>query len=281
MFSHRARYSEFTGRKDSPRIRNHGENIMIKPAILAAALALSASFLPTQAMAQVDVNLVIGVPPPPPRYEAVPYPRAGYVWAPGYWAWDGHRHAWVGGNWLRERPGYAYAAPRWTERQGRWYHEQARWNRLSPRGDMDHDGVPNRYDRDRDGDGVPNRYDRHDGGGWDRGRGPGWDRPRERGWDGHRATGATTAGTTAAAATRTATVSRTATTATATATVCRTAATTGRTIRGAIERRRDAVSHFRVAFLHGGGAGSVRIFPFSGRRASPCAAPPRRHGRPI
>jgi hypothetical protein len=25
---------------------------------------------------------------------------------------------------------------------------------------MDHDGVVNRYDRDRDGDGVRNRYDR-------------------------------------------------------------------------------------------------------------------------
>jgi hypothetical protein len=26
-------------------------------------------------------------------------------------------------------------------------------------GDRDHDGVPNRYDRDRDNDGVPNRFD--------------------------------------------------------------------------------------------------------------------------
>ncbi|RYF42642.1 MAG: hypothetical protein EOO25_06020 [Comamonadaceae bacterium] len=29
-----------------------------------------------------------------------------------------------------------------------------------PRGDRDHDGVLNRYDRDRDGDGVRNRDDR-------------------------------------------------------------------------------------------------------------------------
>jgi hypothetical protein len=27
------------------------------------------------------------------------------------------------------------------------------------RGDRDHDGVPNRMDRDKDGDGVPNRLD--------------------------------------------------------------------------------------------------------------------------
>lgn len=28
-----------------------------------------------------------------------------------------------------------------------------------PRGDLDGDGIPNRFDRDRDGDGVSNRYD--------------------------------------------------------------------------------------------------------------------------
>ena len=29
-----------------------------------------------------------------------------------------------------------------------------------PYGDLDRDGIRNRYDRDRDGDGIPNRYDR-------------------------------------------------------------------------------------------------------------------------
>ncbi|MBP7649462.1 MAG: BA14K family protein [Phenylobacterium sp.] len=33
-----------------------------------------------------------------------------------------------------------------------------------PYGDLDRDGVPNRYDRDRDGDGVRNRNDRYDNG---------------------------------------------------------------------------------------------------------------------
>ncbi|GGY89236.1 hypothetical protein ACFFTM_14520 [Pseudoduganella plicata] len=150
---------------------------MIKPTILAAVVLGAATLLPAQAMAQVDVNLVIGTAPPPLRYEMVPQPRSGYVWAPGYWAWDGYRHVWVGGNWLHERPGYAYAGPRWIERRGNWVWEQARWNRFSPRGDMDHDGVPNRYDRDRDGDGVPNRYDRHDG----RYR-SGWDHAPQRAW---------------------------------------------------------------------------------------------------
>lgn len=157
---------------------------MIKPTILAAALLATgaAAFLPTQAQAQVGVNLIIGAPPPPVRYEAVPYARAGYVWAPGYWGWDGRRHVWYGGNWVRERAGYAYVGPRWVERHGGWAYEDARWNRLSPRGDMDRDGVPNRYDRDRDGDGVPNRYDRHDGR-YERRWHSGWDNAPRRGWE--------------------------------------------------------------------------------------------------
>jgi len=38
----------------------------------------------------------------------------------------------------------------------RWGYRAGNWSR----GDRDHDGIPNRYDRDRDGDGVPNRFDR-------------------------------------------------------------------------------------------------------------------------
>ncbi len=128
----------------------------------AAAIAIgSAAFVPTQALAQVGVNVVIGTAPPPMRWEAPPQPRRGYVWAPGYWDWNGHRHVWVGGQYLAERPGYVYAAPRWVEYGGRWRHEQARWNPYGPRGDLDRDGVPNRYDRDRDGDGKPNWADRN------------------------------------------------------------------------------------------------------------------------
>ena len=138
---------------------------MIKPTIYAAAiLAVSAAFAPMQASAQVDVNLVIGTAPPPLRFESVPPMRHGYVWAPGYWDWRGHRHVWVSGHYMRERPGYYYTEPRWVQSDGRWMRHEGRWDRggRGGRGDMDHDGIPNRYDRDRDGDGVPNRYDRHD-----------------------------------------------------------------------------------------------------------------------
>lgn len=78
----------------------------------AALIAVSAvAMLPTQAMAQVGVNIVIGSPPPPLRYERVPPPRHGYLWAPGYWNWAGHRHVWAPGHWEPVRPGYAYNRP--------------------------------------------------------------------------------------------------------------------------------------------------------------------------
>ena len=52
------------------------------------------------------------------------------------------------------------------DRGGRWHTwrdpreaREFRGRYASRYRDMDHDGVPNAYDRDRDGDGLPNRYD--------------------------------------------------------------------------------------------------------------------------
>lgn len=47
----------------------------------------------------------------------------------------------------------------YAERDPRWHGHDRRWEHRG-RGDRDHDGIRNRYDRDRDGDGVPNRFDR-------------------------------------------------------------------------------------------------------------------------
>lgn len=177
-------------------------NIRSSALVTAALLTLgTAALAPVTAAAspQVGVTIVIGDPPPPPRYERIPPPRHGYIWSPGYWDWRSHRHVWVGGNWVAVRPGYVYSQPHWVQRDGRWYREAARWNR-GPHGDRDRDGIPNRYDHydnrgyarpgprhepqhhynpgnhyghdkrgdhrghggrgDNDRDGVPNRYDR-------------------------------------------------------------------------------------------------------------------------
>lgn len=66
---------------------------------------------PAEARTYVAVNL--GHAPPPPRYERVVV-REGYVWAPGYWRWDGYGYVWVGGYSVRARHGYHYVGPYWA-----------------------------------------------------------------------------------------------------------------------------------------------------------------------
>ncbi|CDG82634.1 YXWGXW repeat-containing protein [Janthinobacterium agaricidamnosum] len=106
-------------------------NKPVKRTLYAAAAAMiaisAAAFLPSQAMAQVDVNIVVNNAPPPPRYESVPQPRRGYVWAPGYWNWDGQRHVWNSGQWLRERSGNQYRRSEWVRADHGWRLVRGGW----------------------------------------------------------------------------------------------------------------------------------------------------------
>jgi hypothetical protein len=139
------------------------ENDMKKISLAFAVIALSsAAFVPAQSYASdVGVNIVIGNPPPPPRYEAVPAPRHGYVWVPGFWDWNGRRHVWIAGHWERARPGYAYYRPEWHREGDRWVLNRGHW--AEERHDHGrHEGWERHEDRhDRDHDGVPDRFDHH------------------------------------------------------------------------------------------------------------------------
>ncbi|MBS0446123.1 MAG: YXWGXW repeat-containing protein [Proteobacteria bacterium] len=112
----------------------NAKTTVLAAAVLAAALGTTA--IPASAAVIVDVA------PPAARVEAVPAPRAGYIWTPGYWNYVNHRHVWVAGTWVRDRPGYVYHQPAWVQRDNRWVLERGAW----ARGDRDHDGVPNRVD---------------------------------------------------------------------------------------------------------------------------------------
>lgn len=104
--------------------------------ILSAALVLAgAGFAAAPAahaapQVSVGVGVGIGVAPPAPRFERVPPPRAGYVWAPGYWVWNPRmrRHVWMGGHWMRVHPGYRYMPARWHQGpHGRWHFRDGYW----------------------------------------------------------------------------------------------------------------------------------------------------------
>ncbi len=97
-------------------------------ALAFGAAVIGAGYAPP-AVARVAVGVSIGLPviaPPAPIVERVGV-RPGYVWAPGYWRWDGYRYGWRGGYWVRGRVGYRYApggwgacGPHWCYRGGRW-----------------------------------------------------------------------------------------------------------------------------------------------------------------
>jgi hypothetical protein len=92
------------------------------------SLCLAGSvLLPALSGAQVGIDVTIA--PPEPQVEVVPAPRAGFVWAPGFWEWRGGHHVWVGGRWIAERPGYRWVPDRWDRHGDRWHYERGHWAR--------------------------------------------------------------------------------------------------------------------------------------------------------
>jgi hypothetical protein len=108
----------------------------------------------------VSIGVDIG-PPPPPVIEYVPVAVPGHVWAPGYWASNGHRHVWNGGRWERARPGYSHVAGHWQQHGGRWYREPARWEAHNSHGRRDYE-MRSRYGNDHDRGSSNRRDGRHD-----------------------------------------------------------------------------------------------------------------------
>ncbi len=100
----------------------------MKQLVLCGLVAVSSvTVLPMSA--QAAVNLDIRVAPPAPRVEVVPAPRAGYVWAPGYWRWHGHQHVWTGGHWIHERRGYHWVPERWEAAGSNYRFHRGYWAR--------------------------------------------------------------------------------------------------------------------------------------------------------
>jgi hypothetical protein len=81
-------------------------------ALLVGGLALSGT-----ASAQVAVEFSVGFAPPElPVYEQPLCPGEGYIWTPGYWAWDDddQDYYWVPGTWvLAPQAGYLWTPGYW------------------------------------------------------------------------------------------------------------------------------------------------------------------------
>ncbi len=103
--------------------------MLLRNLVLCGLIALSGVTMP--AAAQVGINIDIGTPPPAARVEVVPAPRPGFIWAPGYWRWEGRRHVWAEGHWIKARRDHHWVPERWVEvEKGRHYHfEPGHWER--------------------------------------------------------------------------------------------------------------------------------------------------------
>jgi hypothetical protein len=106
-------------------------------------------------------TVIVQSAPPAPVYEAVPSPRAGYIWTPGHYEWRDGRYVWMTGSWLESRPGYAWRPAHWEQRgDGSWLLVGGNWVQTDNYA-YRQDQRSYRGDRDRDGDGVRNRDDRY------------------------------------------------------------------------------------------------------------------------
>jgi len=96
---------------------------------VAAIIAVSAAaFAPLQASAGgINVSIMVPLPPPPIIVEVNPPPRRGYIWAPGYWSWNGHKHVWFEGRWEQVREGHHYEPPVWRQDGDKWRFQEGGW----------------------------------------------------------------------------------------------------------------------------------------------------------
>src|SRR5579862_7166624 len=69
---------------------------------LSVAIAISSAVALAPARAQVAIDIQVDLAPPPlPVYDQPPIPGDGYLWVPGYWAWDDDvGYYWVPGTWV-------------------------------------------------------------------------------------------------------------------------------------------------------------------------------------
>jgi len=92
--------------------------------VLAMSMAMAAT-----SSAQIGISVGFG-PPALPVYEQPLCPGDGYIWTPGYWAWDAdiNDYYWVPGTWiLAPEVGFLWTPPWWGWGNGAWLWHEGYW----------------------------------------------------------------------------------------------------------------------------------------------------------
>jgi hypothetical protein len=100
--------------------------------VVFSILALSLWLVVAQpALAQVAVGISVRVGPPAlPVYAQPVCPAPGYMWVPGYWAWnDDAGYYWVPGTWVMAPPGMLWTPGYWGWNEGFYVWHPGYWGR--------------------------------------------------------------------------------------------------------------------------------------------------------
>jgi hypothetical protein len=93
----------------------------------------SAAMLAGTAQAQVSLDIRVNLAPPPlPFYEQPVIPAEGYIWVPGFWAWDETQadYYWVPGTWVEPpQPELLWTPAYWGWLDGRYLFHPGYWGR--------------------------------------------------------------------------------------------------------------------------------------------------------
>jgi hypothetical protein len=96
-------------------------------ALSAAPIALFVAPAHAQVVAGVSVSAPIA-PPLLPVYAQPPVPGPGYIWIPGYWAWNGTGYYWAPGTWVAPpQVGLLWTPPYWGWSSGVYAFHPGYW----------------------------------------------------------------------------------------------------------------------------------------------------------
>ena len=92
--------------------------------VISLLLSISAA-LSSTAIAQIGMDVSVSIGPPAlPVYEQPMGPGPGYLWTPGYWAWDDDDgYYWVPGTWVLAPVGMLWTPGYWS-----WSNDAYIWN---------------------------------------------------------------------------------------------------------------------------------------------------------